>query len=511
MGNVRNSITVTTVEDGADAISIVLSTEHYAVACLADGTPKTGEIGAVLDGFINPANTGRCYTKVSVYRGNTLLVKGTDWNWASGWDYSGGIEWGCSKPVTPPDTNAFGDTVYITKLTADSGYLGLKVAVGGNTYTKYFRFNKLKDGATGSDAYNVVLTNEVLTVACNTDGSLKTGELAKAVTQIQVYKGNTLLTWNTDWRIDETVDDGATFTTYQDTVKLAAFNSGSNSGTCDIAVMIGATYIYKTFSVAKVIDGQKGDTGATGPLIYPAGMYDPAIAFSSDGGKAPVVLDGNVYYKLKVAGPVTGISPTTNPGTWEPFNMLKYVFTEVIFANFGKLASAVFSGDYMFSQYGKTGAGVAKEAAGDYAAFDPNNLGANSGFIPNLFIDFLTGFLRCRNVDIEGKITATDGSFSGALSTPFIEVEYTENSMIDLGMKSNITTESYVTNPLTLTLPTDLKYNGREIAIYNKGMTSNSTVITILTGSGSVPINKLTLGIFKAVLALERIIWVRIV
>lgn len=263
----------------------------------------------------------------------------------------------------------------------------------------------------GADSYNVVLTNESQAVACTPDGTLKPGELAKAETLIQVYRGNTLLTWNVDWVIDETVCEGAYFLGNQDMVSLVHFNEGSISGSCDIGVMIrGTVFIYKRFSVYKSFDGQAGEKGDTGQLIYPAGMYDPATTYSSDSNSTPVVLSGDVFYKLKVTGPVTGISPVTNPNTWEPFNMLKYIFTEVFFANFGKLASAVFSGDYMLSQYGKTGSGVAKEGAGDYKVFDPNNLGVNSDFIPNLFINFLTGYIKSSKVDISGTIKALSGN-----------------------------------------------------------------------------------------------------
>lgn len=108
--------------------------------------------------------------------------------------------------------------------------------------------------SSGKDAYSVVLTNETQVVACNSDGSLKAGELDIAITDIQVYKGNALLTWNVDWVIDETIFTGAYFSAYMSSIKLSYFESGSISGTCEIGIMIGPIYIYKTFSVTKVID-----------------------------------------------------------------------------------------------------------------------------------------------------------------------------------------------------------------------------------------------------------------
>lgn len=115
-------------------------------------------------------------------------------------------------------------------------------------------FKLFQAPSSGKDAYSVVLTNETQVVACNSDGSLKAGELDRAITDIQVYRGNTLLTWNVDWVIDETIFTGAYFSAYMSSIKLSYFENGSISGTCEIGIMIGTIYIYKTFSVTKVID-----------------------------------------------------------------------------------------------------------------------------------------------------------------------------------------------------------------------------------------------------------------
>ena len=56
---------------------------------------------------------------------------------------------------------------------------------------------KLADGANGSngaDAYTVALTNESHTVVCENNGTPSTGELAKAFTDVVVYKGTNAVT-----------------------------------------------------------------------------------------------------------------------------------------------------------------------------------------------------------------------------------------------------------------------------------------------------------------------------
>ncbi|WP_321520024.1 hypothetical protein [uncultured Bacteroides sp.] len=168
---------------------------------------------------------------------------------------------------------------------------------------------------------------------------------------------------------------------------------------------------------------EDGAVGKRGQKVYPAGKFDLGIEYTCTEYVAPYVLDGSMYFAMNKVGISKGIDPSddyaTNGdnATWIPFDMFKYILTEVLFADFGKLASAVFSGDYMLSQYGKTGAGVAKESEGDYKSFDPNNVGTSSNFIPNIFINFLTGLINCANLhatgnsSFEGILKAVSGSF----------------------------------------------------------------------------------------------------
>lgn len=262
---------------------------------------------------------------------------------------------------------------------------------------------------------------------------------------------------------------------------------------------------------------EDGAIGKRGQKVYPAGKFDPDIEYTCTEFVAPYVLDGPMYFAMNKVGISKGIDPSTDyatngdNATWIPFDMFKYILTEVLFADFGKLASAIFLDDYMFSQHGKSGSGDIKEAADDYKNFN-GDLSSSSNFIPNLLMNLLTGYLRCKNVDIEGRVIATDGVFKGSLSTPFVEYEFFDNEAIDLDQNSNIITESYMTNPLTLTLPTDIKWNGREISIFNKGLTSNSTAITIALNSsgGTYSLAKQAMATFKAIPGSTSVSWIKI-
>ncbi len=141
--------------------------------------------------------------------------------------------------------------------------------------------------------------------------------------------------------------------------------------------------------------------GVLGKLIYPAGKYSATETYKSTTKSAPMVeLDGLFYY-LEATTSVKGVNPATDVankgGNWALMDTIKAQFVEILMANFAKLASAVFSGDYMLSQYGIDSNGNISK---DYQKF------AEGTFTPNLLIDFLNGSIRCRKAEVEGVVKA---------------------------------------------------------------------------------------------------------
>lgn len=188
------------------------------------------------------------------------------------------------------------------------------------------------------------------------------------------------------------------FGVYSDTVKV----------TIELKDLEG-TKIYDTKSVLVIRDGADGKPGAAGPSYYPAGKYSDNISYTRNATQAPVVeLEGMFYGQLKV-GTIKGINPKTdvanNDGNWEVFDMFKYIFTEVAFILFGKLGSAIFNGDFMFSQHGVNSSGVANQ---DYTAFNPSlaDPTTNASFMPNILLNLLTGKVWFRDAVIGGSLTA---------------------------------------------------------------------------------------------------------
>lgn len=238
---------------------------------------------------------------------------------------------------------------------------------------------------------------------------------------------------------------------------------------------------------------EDGAVGPRGQKVYPSGKYDPNIEYTCTEYVAPYVLDGSMYFAMNKVGTSKGIDPSDDyaangdNATWIPFDMFKYILTEVLFANFGKLASAIFLGDYMFSQKGKTGSG---QDTTSYQNFN-GDLSASSNFIPKILMNFLTGFSQFENIKLIGDIDATNARFYGALSSPFKDL--TEDDVIwDSGSIGHINLNfnsgfnwayaASIYNVITLNYPTDLKYDGVFSDIFNKPILTKSGDYLHLSG-----------------------------
>lgn len=132
--------------------------------------------------------------------------------------------------------------------------------------------------------------------------------------------------------------------------------------------------IYDTFRLTVVRDGEQGKPGK---MYYYAGKFTDSKEYTATDNQAPyvdfdwedtVTVDGiqtkvtkTSYYVLVAGSSVvngTYVKPRTTAasGVWELMETsFKFVITEAMFTAFGKLGSAVFSGDWMISQHGTPG------------------------------------------------------------------------------------------------------------------------------------------------------------
>ena len=267
--------------------------------------------------------------------------------------------------------------------------------------------------------------------------------------------------------------------------------------------------VVDTKTVTVVDDGQNGGEGSpgpVGPLVYPAGKYDDSIPYTRTPLSAPMVLCEKLYYLLNKEGTFTGINPKEDyaangkKGTWVYMEKVEFVFYEILMANFAKLASAVFFEDYMFSQQGQDNSG---NDTIDFGLFDPSKIGQNNcPFTPNLMIDFAKGHIEANSGKFTGEINATSGVFSGYIKIPFKTFEegairnpatgeYTVDGYFNLEAGGERTGEySYVIN-----LPTDKKYIGTVLNVYDFPFKTRSSAHVEIKGKIFHPENKTDWGL----------------
>lgn len=146
-------------------------------------------------------------------------------------------------------------------------------------------------------------------------------------------------------------------------------------------------------------------TAQKAQVIYPAGIYDVNEIYTTTDKIAPYVLDtddGN-YYVLNTIMSWKGtehdnLTPhedyAINHGKyWLKFDGFNAIFTKIGIIENGLIGSAVFNGDWMFSQQGLNASGVFST---DYQTFDGDPL--NGAFRPNFAINFKTGQSYQNNV-----------------------------------------------------------------------------------------------------------------
>lgn len=170
-------------------------------------------------------------------------------------------------------------------------------------------------------------------------------------------------------------------------------------------------------------------------ISYPAGRYDPNTSYVCTEAAGPFVEQDGQYYAMYKEGTWLGSSIGRTPkedyaqygsdATWRLMDKYKALIVEMFFADYAKLGSAIFLGNYMFSQYGiRNGA-----QSNAYQYFNPNNLDA---FRPNIFIDWL-----------RGHIEALSGYFAGDLSCKSMQLQLSDAKEGDVYNNYLITNKNY--------------------------------------------------------------------
>lgn len=142
-------------------------------------------------------------------------------------------------------------------------------------------------------------------------------------------------------------------------------------------------------------NGLNGENGSKGQIIYPEGIYNVNTVYQGTADKTPYVYDSNDanYYVLNIVGTWQGTlhsneSPSTDTSnSWVKLDAFEALYTKIgIIAN-GLIGSAVFNGNYMFSQQGIDSSG---QVSTQYQNFNPETP-TGGVFTPNILFNFRTG------------------------------------------------------------------------------------------------------------------------
>lgn len=279
---------------------------------------------------------------------------------------------------------------------------------------------------------------------------------------------------------------------------------GDDMNTADIAdsgitfnlIEVATGALLATAGVSVVRDGEQGTPGKDGIpgrdglLVYPAGIFDSLVTYTSTNDTTPVVLYNEHYYVLNPGHNYTGSQEPLTHNTpaldvanssgaaarWRLMDKFRSVFADILMADFAKLSSAVFYGDWMISQQGA----INGEDSNQYQDFKTGD------FIPNFSVNFRTG-----------EINAKSGTFEGALYSRFkslteSDAAYTANGEWRLNNDLKIIDNAYdmYNVPGRLVLPNGADCIGKRILVcnpivfYAKDVDQSTTIRT--DGGGSL-------------------------
>lgn len=255
-------------------------------------------------------------------------------------------------------------------------------------------------------------------------------------------------TWGAAVRIVGEKGDGGAWTDYRFNISSALTTSSpltapttlGRSSWADAPMATTDVYPYLWMMVQKYSDtttkdgqptymrltgeqGQPGQTGGVGPMMYYAGEWQSGVSYVRTAQVVPLVSHGDdqFFYFPAKEGTLLNNEPSSSNNDWKQQQKVPLLLAQLLMVDFGKIASAVFCGDYMMSQRGRH-FDTSKNAYvydDDYKSFDQTTYEQSDDrdWRPLVSIDFKEGLLRVINmiaiggqfqdVDVEGKLRAS--------------------------------------------------------------------------------------------------------
>ena len=137
------------------------------------------------------------------------------------------------------------------------------------------------------------------------------------------------------------------------------------------------------FRLSGLNGSEKGDQGDAGSVVYPAGYWNENQTYEVKNGLCPYVYYEDNFYILN-ATPSTGHNPEEYPNIWVKMDSFEAVYADVGVFKQALVGSAVFHGDYVYSQKGINGTDYTESKVSEAD-------GKPTDFTPNILFNFKTG------------------------------------------------------------------------------------------------------------------------
>lgn len=177
-------------------------------------------------------------------------------------------------------------------------------------------------------------------------------------------------------------------------------------------------------------NGVDGAIGKKGQIVYPAGIYEVDKAYTTDDNKAPYVLDSynngesdvHEYYILNKVGTWKGTEHDSKAphedteGYWVKMESFDAIYSAIGVFSQALVGSAVFSGDYVFSQQGIDSTGASSTSYELFSSETP----IGGTFTPNICFNFKNGVGYFNNGSIKFENNkASFGEIVSNIQNPF--------------------------------------------------------------------------------------------
>lgn len=238
----------------------------------------------------------------------TILVSTTAQNTTVA-DFQYSVDGGAWGNDPPTGVGYSEDEITITSANVTFTMLGIKAFDAAGNYD----IITIVRVVAGLDSYNIFLTNPAHTLPSDASGNVSAQELANATTGVVVYRGSTLLTYNTDYYLTLSAPAGMNQDDDDGTIIIEGFPAAMNSSYVDITVhlagsgtVIGLPVRWVLTKSKQGVQGDQGDPGTPGTPGTPGAdayyldvdIQAIAVQCSSSGAVKSGVLPVDITFKM---------------------------------------------------------------------------------------------------------------------------------------------------------------------------------------------------------------------